>query len=844
MADIFSGQKVSLFNSAVMIKKILLFSFLQLLFCFTIMAQQPGAGQMPQSGGGKFKMPSIGHIYGKIVDAKTKEVVPFASVALFKKDSVIAGSFTKINGDFSMENLPYGKFSFRVTFIGYKTLQQVVTITPQNEEQDLGDIKLETEETMLKAVEITEEKSAVEMNIDRKVFNVDKNIVSKGGTAADVMSNIPSVTVDENGNAQLRQNAATIYVDGRPTTLTLDQIPADQIDRVEVITNPSAKYEASATGGIINIVMKSNSKPGYNGMVTGGAGTNNHYNGLVTLNIKQKPIGLSVTYNFNTFQNPVTGYNYRTDIPSGYFNSSDNINFHHTFQSGAASFDYYINNRNTLTLSENMAIGDFNSYDTQSYNSADVGNVNLMNGSRITNSLTHFENYTTKLSYRKTFPEKGKELTADMNYNTTTAKNPSDYTTYVNDANGNPLSQPAIQNNNAVSQSQMYTFQADYVNPINDSTKIETGVRSSYKPSNQYLDVTNYDYSSDVYTSNQALTSYYKIQDLVNAAYVNYTTRYKKIDYSLGLRFEDSYYKGILTNKNDSSFQYSYPNKLNNIMNALFPSLFISKKLNQNQEIQFNASRKINRPNFRQLMPFIQASDAKDYTIGNPSLTPEFINMAELNFNQNLSRGNLLFGLFYRNNQNPLTQYTSPLPSDPSILVTTTINAKQSNSVGMDNTFKYTWFRSFETTLNMNLFYTVIDATYNNANIGNQGFNYTGKLNLLYRMPKSFSMQLSGNYESRKTIPQGYNKEVYFADFALNKDVHKFITITLSVRDIFNTKGRGSYLTTDEYIQDTWNRRESRFVKLIVSMRFGKADASVFKRKKQQQSDTGDNLDF
>ncbi|MGZ6539898.1 MAG: outer membrane beta-barrel protein, partial [Bacteroidia bacterium] len=721
-----------------------------------------------------------------------------------------------------LENLPFGTFNFKISFIGFKTYQQVITITPQNEEQDLGNIKIEAEEAVLKTVEVTGEKSASEMSIDRKVFNVDKDLTVKGGTAMDVMKNIPSVTLDESGNAQLRQNAATIYIDGRPTTLTLDQIPADQIERVEVITNPSAKFEASATGGIINIVMKSNNKPGYNGIVSGGIGTNEHYNAMAVLNFKQKPFGFQIVYNYNSFQNPVTGYTHRTDLSNNvatdYYNANDKSTFKNAMQVGTVNFDYFLNNRNTLSLSGNMVMGDFINHDNQTFSSLDASDAYLYNGNRTTNTKTHFENYTGKIHYRKTFPKKGKELTADFNYNTTNLNSPSTYTTNIYAANTTTLlpDNPALQNNMGHNVNQVYTFQADYVNPINDSTKFECGVRSNYKPSTQYLDVSTFDYPSGQYVADPYLTSHYKIEDLVNAAYVNYTTRVKKINFALGLRFEDSYYKGILTNKNDSSFLYSYPSGINNLLNSLFPSIFITRKLTDKKEIQFNVSRKINRPNYRQLMPFIMASDPKNYSIGNPNLTPEFITMGELNYNQVLNKGTMLLTLFFRNTQNPLTNYIYTSPSDSSILINTTINGKQSNAFGMDNTFKYTLFKGFEATLNMNLIYTFINASYNNVNVSNQGFNYTGKLNMTYRLPKSFSIQLSGSYESPKVIPQGTAKEVYFADCGISKDIKKFITLTASVSDIFDTKGRGTYYVTDQYTQNGWNRRESRYVKFTA----------------------------
>ncbi len=851
------------------------------LISYLCLAQQDGAGS---PAGAKFKMPKIGHIYGKVIDAKTKEVLPYTPVAILKRDSIIGGCMSKDNGDFSLENLPFGKFTIKISALGYETFQQVVIITPQNEEQDLGNIKIGTDAKVMKEVDVSVSKSASVMTIDRKVFNVGADITTHGGTAEDAMKNIPSVTVDASGNAQLRQQAATIYIDGRPTTLTLDQIPADQIDRIEVITNPSAKFEASATGGILNIVMKENNKPGYNGVVSGGIGTNNRYNGMVVFNYRQKPFGFSVNYNYNTSNNPVTGvYTDRTTytnwMPTSEFYTKDNPTYGRTFQRGSATLDYFMNNRNTLSLSQDVVIGQFNTPDYQTFFTKNLlTNTDTTSGNRTAPTNSQFQNYTTKLHYRKTFPKKGEELTADVNFNTSTAGSPGQTTTdtYYGDGytSGVPvppysIANPQYQTTQGASTSQIYTEQLDFVNPINDSTKLELGLRSNYKPSNQSLSV--YDnYNNEALglpVSQQiidpALSSYYKIQDLVNAAYVNYTAKFKGWNYALGLRFEDSYYKSIITNKNDSSFTYSYPSSINNLMNSLFPSLFLTKKINSTTEFQFNISRKINRPNFRQLMPFIMASDAKDYSIGNPNLTPEFITNAELNLNKTYDKGNLFLTIFVRNSENTLTTWTSPLPSDPSILETTTINGNYSNTIGMDNTFKYSFFKGFETTFNVNLFYTKISATYRDSTSTNQGFYGIAKLLLVDHLPQNFSVQLSGSYESPKPTPQGYALPIYFADCGISKEVKKFITITGSVSDIFNTKIRGTYISNiytengifdnnlvrmsgsngDGYTQQQVTRRETMYVKLTVSIKFGRADASLFRKKKQTQNQNPDDQD-
>jgi hypothetical protein len=751
----------------------------------------------------------------------------------------MAGAFAKENGDFSIEPLPAGKpLKLKVTFMGYKNLESTFTISPSFPEKDLGNLKLEKDEQMLKTVDITAEKSATEMSIDRKVFNVDKNITTRGGTALDVMKNVPSVTVDDNGNAQIRQSEATVYVDGRPTGLSLNQIASDQIERVEVITNPSAKFEASASGGIINIVLKSNQQAGYNGVMSGGLGTGNRYNGNLLLNLKQKPFNLSINYGTHSMTNDVKGYTDRTSMlnsePSEYFHTGNNTVSTHTFHRGGVTLDCSLNNRNTLTLEGNITAGDFTNKDNQDFDTRNTDRYILSEGYRITSSVTRFRHFQSAIRYKKTYPKQGKELGAFLNATTMKARNASDFDTryfFPSDAS------PELQYNVGNVQARTVTFQLDYTNPLSDSTKLELGVRSAVKPSTQHLDVMSQDDVTRNWKTDTFLTNHYDIVEMINAAYVNYITRWKGFEVMPGIRFESSFFRGILTDKNDRTFQYLYPDRANNIINALFPSFFIGKKLKGNRELQLNVSRKLNRQNFRQLMPFIRYSDKSNYQIGNPNLTPEFLTISELNYRQLFDKGNLLFTVFYRHTQNPLSQITYADPGNPSLFITTFINGNQSHTAGIDNTLKYELFKSFETTFNINAFYTEVDASFGNSTYSNKGFNYTAKLNLNYRLPGGFNFQGSGNYESPRIIPQGTTNEIYFIDMGISKEYKKWLTFTLSVSDLFNTKARGSYLENVGYIQDLYKREEPRFVKLNVMMRFGNSETTFFRKKSREEGE-------
>src|SRR5246500_4470572 len=380
-------------------KKIFLLS-IALLFSLFAKAQFPGGGGGGAPGG---KMPSIGHLYGKVLDSKTKEPVEFASVALlwFDKDSAVAGCLVKTNGDFSLDNLSFGAFRLRISFIGYKTIEQKMFINMQNIDKDLGNIMLEPDQELLNEVVVTEDKATVQMGIDRKVYNVEKDISTRGGTGLDAVKNIPSVTVDADGNVSLRNNSVAIYVDGKPTTLTLQQIPSDQIERVEIITNPSVKFDASTTGGILNVILKRNTKPGYNGVVMGGIGTNDRYNGMANLNIKQGKVNFFGMYNYNTQTNNNDGFTNRNSIVlpppfngvvEKYYNQTDTNRMQNAFQFARGGFDYYINNRNTLTVSGNYVHGAFNNVDLQHFSYNDVNNQLIFNGDRINASHSALSN--------------------------------------------------------------------------------------------------------------------------------------------------------------------------------------------------------------------------------------------------------------------------------------------------------------------------------------------------------------------------------------------------------------------------------------------------------------------
>jgi hypothetical protein len=337
---------------------------------------------------------------------------------------------------------------------------------------------------------------------------------------------------------------------------------------------------------------------------------------------------------------------------------------------------------------------------------------------------------------------------------------------------------------------------------------------------------------------------------MVNAAYINYSNyTFWDIGYMAGLRFEQTYFKGTLTDKN-KSFEYIYPGDLNTLQNSLFPALYLTKKIGSKHEIQFNVSRKIERPNFMQAMPFVMFSDKKNYRIGNPQLRPEFMNVAEINYNNVFNKGNWLVSAYGRYSEQPITNAAYTSEADSTVLVNTFVNGKNSMRYGMENSLKYTFFKKLSATVNVDVFYVLLNSgiVNNLPEKTTQGWSYKGKIILSYSLPWQLTAQVNGNYEAPKVILNGWTLPMYFMDVSLNKMISTKWVFNLTLSDVFNTKRMGTDLSTDYYIQSLSRRRETRYLKFSVTYLFGKFDSSIFKRKGQkggnQNMGGGDGLDF
>lgn len=867
----------------------LLLATLILIITLQVKAQFPGAA----SGKAQQGAMNIGHIYGKIVDSAGKPIAD-ASVVLLqnkfdtatkkKKEVLLKAMNATAKGEFNFEDLPmFGPLKLKITAVGFKPYEQAVSFQMNmggakpaansanpmaamsnmlnGIDKDLGNIKLIEDAQQLQNVTVSSSSTSLKMDIDKKTFNVDKNIVSAGGTALDVMRNVPSVQVDIDGNVKLRNASPTIYIDGRPTTLTLDQIPADAIQSVEVITNPSAKYDASGgNAGILNIVLKKNKKSGYNGNVMAGVDTRGGVNGGGNFNIRQGKFNVSAATMVNAMRNKNTAttdrYTYGTDASHVYQSTLDKT--HGAFVFGRLGIDYYATNRTTFSLAGIKVHGEFKPNSVITSDSLNPGDGSLLNYyKRNTTGSRTFNANGVQFGMVHNFAKEGAQWTADGNIFSGKNESTSLYTTNNFSAKDEALG-TVYQKQLSNGGNDFFTIQTDYVNPLTKKTKLEAGLRAQIRKTTNNNDIYIGTDPNNLIKQSSG-TNNYKNTDKVFAAYTTVTSSIKDFGYQIGLRAESSDYSGELTNLN-KQFKNSYPI-------SLFPSIFLSQKLKNNQELQLNYSRRVNRPNFFQLIPYTDYSDSLNITKGNPGLVPEFTNSLEASYSKTFKGNNtLLFSVYYKHSTNLITRYLdTEYVNSKKLLVNTYINATSSYTYGAELTMVDNIKKWWDVTTNLNLYQSKINTSnVPNATQQDAILSWFGKVSNNFKLPKNFTIQLSGNYQSKTNLPvstgqgmmgppgggaqsssQGYMKPNWSMDIAIKKSFLKnnAASLSVSMSDIFRTRANEQISSQDGiFYQDSYRLNNPQLVRVNFTYRFGKMDVSLFKRQNMKSTGTQDAM--
>ncbi|MGE8242146.1 MAG: TonB-dependent receptor domain-containing protein [Sphingobacterium sp.] len=803
-----------------------------------------------------------GKLSGQLIDLQGKPIAQ-ASVNLLrvihdqstgKEREILFKSTSSLeNGKFSFTALSTkDKWKLKISSVGYTAKDIAVEYGSDSKvlDKDLGAITLENDNRKLDEVTVTGRKALLEMDIDKKVYNVEKNIVAAGGTAIDVMRNMPSVQVDIDGNVKLRNAAPTIFVDGKPTTLTPDQIPADVIEKIEIITNPSAKYDASGSmAGILNIILKKNKKTGYNGMVTLGADRFGGTNFMGSLNLRQNKFNISLTGMNMRMRTNTEGDSYRSstiDGVSSIVNQDIEGKTKGMISFGRLGLDYDLSPRTTVSVAGIFVEGKFRPNENTMITTESQGNSN-----RISESERSFKPRGLQAGLVQKFKTEGEELTADFNYFGGTNKSNGTYTTNYLDNSGIIGSQ--IQKNIGSGDNKFMTVQADYVKPFKNGMKLETGVRAQINKLKNLNSNTLKARDEDEYKDISAASANYDNKNTVYAAYASLGGNLKDwVSYKIGLRVENSTYDGELINTNQK-FHNNYPV-------SLFPSLFLSKKLTEKDQLQMSVTRRVNRPNFFQLIPFVDYTDSLNITRGNPDLVPEFTTSGELSYSRTHGKGTFLASVYYKYTTNLITRYLTqelnPITNKMDF-INTYINANSSKNYGAEFTYTNNLKKWWDLTADLNFYNSKIEIDDKTPSEGM--WTVFGKLNNTFNLKKNWNLQLAFEYQGKTNMPvtqnqtfgppmnqaqsssQGYIKPFYGIDFAIKKSFLKnqAASVTLAVNDIFRTRGNTIVSSGDGFYQEYYRLSNPQLVKLNLSYRFGKMDMNMFKKNKNQNSMEG-----
>lgn len=789
---------------------------------------------------------SQGQISGNFVNADTKLAVPFATFMLKNVGTnKEMGGKADLNGKFKMSNIPYGTYIATISSLGYKKKTiEGIKISQYNRKPKLGKIELLKTKTKLKKVVVEYKKKNIEIRADKKVFNVEKNISAEGGTLEDVLRNVPSVTLGADGSVSLRgKSNVTILVDGKQNPLfadletALQSIPAENIKSIEVITNPSSKYEAQGLGGIINIVMKEGKrKKGLSGSVNVGAKYNWRAN--AGLNINYRPSDkLAFFLNANGGLGNVweeNDYNRTSYIDQSSYQSVGLKT--RTPRRSFASFgiEYNIDKRNKLIWTNSAFRGSFDGDNLTEIFIRDSSSTlsEYWNRNNIYNAKP--SNTTTNLKYIRSFKKERQKLSLEANFSKRSYIRESDYTTEIFDGQNNKTNS-FVQRNPIDGGNMNGAFQIDYEHPIGKESKIELGERT-------YIMNFSSENFPTIQLENQPaqfetiLKNDFDFLQQVHGAYINYATKYKDYSFQFGLRGEYFQYNGTAAQLGTQEFKTDYL--------SLFPSAFITKKIDKSSDVSLSYSRRVNRPNFFQLLPYVRVNTPLDTSIGNPGLNPEFINAFELGYSKTYGKESTLFmSAYYQLTDNIIQRFRRFNPDGSTF--TQTQNLASGSTFGIEITNQLVVRKGWDITLNANGFRNIINGNNSSENQDFDGYGGFAKLISNTSIGKSWQLQLSGNYYAPKVIVQGTRLSYAFMDIAIKKSfLDKQLNVTLMASDIFNSNETITEfdLFPDQF-QTTRRNRQTQFIGFNITYRFPKSGKSgKGYRGSKKTKDRDDNL--
>ncbi|RLJ62620.1 outer membrane receptor protein involved in Fe transport [Lacinutrix venerupis] len=758
-------------------------------------------------------------IVGMLVDNQSNQTIPYATVALYKNNSkeIITGTTSNDEGKFTI-NTSASNFYIQISFIGFKT-KRITNFTVKNNKIDLGTIVLSEDNETLEEVVITGEVSKTVFKLDKRVFNIGKDISSTGVSALEVLNNVPSVNVNIEGEISLRGSSGVqILINGKPSVLAdessnaLGTLTADMIESIEIITNPSAKYEASGTAGILNIILKKEEKKGWNGSISANTGTPDNHSVGISLNRR--------TEKFNLFTQIGVGYRSlprdneavnRNLIDNEVIYSNGTAYRDETFYNITLGTDYHINDFNVLTLSGNFAYEVEDQPSKTNFSFYDSNNTLISNWLREEVTDATNPKYQYELNYKKQF-KNNKDHSLQLSalgrfFGKDQASQFKNTTIAGSNVDGNQQTDTEFQQSD-------YTFKADYTNPLSKTYSIEAGA--------QYLinDVGNdyevRDFTDGVYVVNQDLTNNFEYNQKVLGVYFTGAYELDKWGVKAGIRLENTDLNTLLTNTNEANSQ--------NFTNY-FPSFHTSYKINDNVSFQAGYSKRIFRPRLWDLNPFFNISNNFNVRQGNPNLQPEFTDSYELTSIYKIGKASFSSSLYHKYTTEVVERVSTFADN---VTTTTPENIGTNASVGFETNGKYNVNKWLVLTgdFNFNFFDRV--GAFQEQSFNFSGNQWSSRLGSKIGLPADIDLELTGNYQSGFKTFQGDVTGYAFLDLGVRKKILKGkAVVNLGIRDMFESRISETFVSQPTFQTYSFSQR-GRFVTLGLSYGFGKGEAMTY----------------
>ena len=653
-----------------------------------------------------------GAVTGFIVDEKTGERVDFASIVLLnaKDKSYVAGTQSNLKGEFSFPNLSNGSYILRITFVGYEEYENNAIHIQENKTINLGSISFIPEKAKLLTEVIVEGTPPVmQMGIDRKVFNVAQSVVSEGGSASDLLSDIPSLSVDMDGEVSLRGSSGVrILIDGKPSPLggdisqVLQSMPANTIESVEVITNPSSKYEADGQSGLINIILKKNTRVGLNGTFNLSGGSYHNYNGGVNLNYRDDRFNYYGSYNYRKGNYIGNGYNFNENLISGGIteNNHDNSRKRNSHQT-KIGIDYFINDKNTLGLSGGINLRDNKNLEDIFYTYKNQANLNGTS-TRLSDRESERTGYEVSLDYKKEFSRKGEELVANFSFGKNEQEGFQEFDQEFSNQN-QPIDRRLNDNKD---DSKTINIQLDYTLPFGDDSRFESGYATKIRNTDETQFSESYDLANEKFIADYDLSNGFKMEDIVHALYSNYQNKIApKLGFQFGLRLEQAYLNTEYISLDPSIPQSERFTKGKLDYLRLYPSAFLTQELSEDQQLQLSYTRRVRRPRGWQVNPFKDVSDPMNIRMGNANLLPEDIHSFELSYAKFWPKITFTSSIYHRQVNDVIENIRTSADEQTSAMLSQWLNLSKREATGFEMISKVTFNRTIDLTGNFNFYY-------------------------------------------------------------------------------------------------------------------------------------------